>query len=50
MIKVAYEIYKVLGKLGIKPKDVIGIGGDIVKMGKSLFNTRTNHEGCCRDF
>ena len=29
-------------KLGIKPKDVIGVGGDIVKMGKSLFNTKVN--------
>ena len=29
-------------KLGIKPKDVIGMGGDIVKMGKSLFNTKVN--------
>ena len=42
MIKALYEIYKILGKLGIKPKDVIGMGGDIVKMGKSLFNTRPN--------
>ena len=42
MIKVAYEIYKVLSRLGIKPKDIIGMGGDIVKMGKSLFNTRPN--------
>ena len=42
MIKAFFEIYKVLSKLGIKPKDIIGMGGDIVKMGKSLFNTRTN--------
>ena len=42
MIKALYEIYKILGKLGIKPKDVIGMGGDVVKMGKSLFNTRIN--------
>ena len=42
MIKALYEIYKILGKLGIKPKDVIGMGGDIVKMGKSLFNTQPN--------
>jgi len=42
MIKVLFEIYKVLGRIGIKPKDVIGMGGDIVKMGKSLFNTRPN--------
>jgi len=42
MVKVLFEIYKVLGRIGIKPKDVIGMGGDIVKMGKSLFNTRIN--------
>ena len=42
MIKVAYENYKVFSKLGIKPKDIIGMGGDIVKIGKSLFNTRPN--------
>ena len=42
MIKAFFEVYKILGRLGIKPKDVIGMGGDIVKMGKSLFNTRAN--------
>ena len=42
MIKAFFEIYKILNKIGIKPKDVIGMGGDIVKMGKSLFNTRVN--------
>ena len=42
MIKVLFEVYKVLSRLGIKPKDVIGMGGDIVKMGKSLFNTKVN--------
>ena len=36
------EIFKMSSKLGIKPKDIIGMGGDIVKMGKSLFNTRVN--------
>ena len=36
------EIFKMTSKLGIKPKDVIGVGGDIVKMGKSLFNTKVN--------
>ena len=41
-LKAFFEVYKVLGKLGIKPKDVIGMGGDVVKMGKSLFNTRIN--------
>ena len=42
MIKVLFEIYKVLGRMGIKPKDIIGMGENIVKMGKSLFNTRPN--------
>ena len=41
-IKGLFEVFKILGRLGIKPKDVIGMGGDIVKMGKSLFNTRIN--------
>jgi len=42
LLKAGVEIFKVLGRIGIKPKDVIGMGGDIVKMGKSLFNTRVN--------
>tara|TARA_R100001443_G_scaffold2884_1_gene9481 strand:- start:11389 stop:12372 length:984 start_codon:yes stop_codon:yes gene_type:complete len=37
-MKTLIEIYKNLAKLGIKPKDIIGIGGDIQKFGKSLFN------------
>ena len=41
-VKGLFEVFKILGRLGIKPKDVIGMGGDIVKMGKSLFNTRIN--------
>ena len=41
-VKGLFEVFKVLGRIGIKPKDVIGMGGDIVKMGKSLFNTRVN--------
>ena len=41
-VKGLFEVFKTLGKLGIKPKDVIGMGGDVVKMGKSLFNTRVN--------
>jgi len=41
-LKAFFEVYKILGKLGIKPKDIIGMGGDVVKMGKSLFNTRIN--------
>ena len=41
-VKGLFEFFKVLGRIGIKPKDVIGMGGDIVKMGKSLFNTRVN--------
>ena len=42
ILKVGVEIFKLLGRIGIKPKDVIGMGGNIVKMGKSLFNTRVN--------
>ena len=42
ILKVGVEIFKILNKIGIKPKDVLGMGGDIVKMGKSLFNTRIN--------
>ena len=41
-VKGFFEVYKVLQRIGIKPKDIIGMGGDIVKMGKSLFNTRVN--------
>jgi hypothetical protein len=41
-VKGLFEVFKILGKLGIKPKDVIGLGGNVVKMGKSLFNTRVN--------
>ena len=36
------EVWKLLGRLGIKNKDLIGIGGDITKMGKNLFNTKVN--------
>ena len=36
------EIFKLAARLNIKPKDVIGMGGDIVKMGQSLFNTKIN--------
>ena len=41
-LKAFVETFKLLNRLGIKPKDVIGMGGDVVKMGKSLFNTRIN--------
>ena len=41
-VKGLFEVFKVLGRLGIKNKDIIGMGGDVVKMGKSLFNTRIN--------
>ena len=41
-MKAFFETFKILSRLGIKPKDVIGMGGDVVKMGKSLFNTRIN--------
>ena len=42
MVKVLFEIYKVLGRIGIKPKDIIGMGENIVTMGKNLYNTRPN--------
>jgi len=41
-MKTAAEIFKLASRIGIKPKDIIGVGGDIVKMGKSLFNTKVN--------
>ena len=41
-MKAAAEIFKLASKIGIKPKDIIGMGGDVVKMGKSLFNTKVN--------
>ena len=41
-MKAAAEIFKLASRIGIKPKDIIGMGGDIVKMGKSLFNTKVN--------
>ena len=41
-VKGLFEVFKILGRLGIKPKDILGMGGDVVKMGKSLFNTRIN--------
>ena len=37
-----YKVYNLLYKMGIKPKDILGMSGDVVKMGKSLFNTRVN--------
>jgi hypothetical protein len=41
-VKALFEVWKVLGRLGIKNKDILGMGADVVKMGKSLFNTRVN--------
>ena len=41
-MKAVAQTFKLLNRLGIKPRDVIGVGGDVVKMGKSLFNTRVN--------
>ena len=41
-VKGLFETFRILGRLGIKPKDVLGLGGDVVKMGKSLFNTKVN--------
>ena len=41
-MKAASEIFKLAAKLNIKPKDILGMGGDIVKMGKSLFTEKVN--------
>ena len=41
-MKAVAEIFKLASRINIKPKDIIGVGGDIVKMGKSLFNTKVN--------
>ena len=41
-VKGLIETWKILGRLGIKNKDILGMGADVVKMGKSLFNTRVN--------
>ena len=43
-MKAAAEIFKLAGKIGIKPRDIIGQGADVIKMGKSLFNTKVNPE------
>jgi len=43
-MKAVAEIFKLASRINIKPKDIIGMGGDIVKMGKSLFNTKVNPE------
>ena len=41
-MKAAAEIFKLASRIGIKPKDIIGMGGDVIKMGTSLFNTKVN--------
>ena len=41
-MKAASEIFKLASKLNIKPKDIIGMGGDIVIMGQSLFTEKVN--------
>jgi len=41
-MKTVSEIFKLAARINIKPKDIIGIGGDIVKMGTNLFNTKVN--------
>ena len=43
-MKAAAEIFKLASRIGIKPRDIIGQGADIIKMGKSLFNTDVNPE------
>ena len=30
-MKTAAEIFKLASRIGIKPKDIIGVGGDIIK-------------------
>ena len=41
-MKAAAEIFKLASRIGIKPRDIIGQGADVIKMGKSLFNTKVN--------
>ena len=41
-MKAAAEIFKLASRIGIKPRDIIGKGADVIKMGKSLFNTKVN--------
>ena len=41
-IKAVSEIFKLASRIGIKPRDIIGQGADVIKMGKSLFNTKVN--------
>ena len=43
-MKAAAEIFKLASRINIKPKDIIGMGGDIIKMGRSLFNSKVNPE------
>ena len=43
-MKAAAEIFKLASRIGIKPRDIIGQGADVIKMGKSLFNTKINPE------
>ena len=41
-IKTISEIFKLASRINIKPKDVLGVGADVIKTGKSLFNTQLN--------
>ena len=41
-MKAAAEIFKLASRIGIKPRDIIGQGADVIKMVKSLFNTKVN--------
>jgi len=43
-MKAVAEIFKLASRIGIKPKDIIGQGADVIKMGISLFNTKVNPE------
>ena len=41
-MKTLFEIYRILRELGIKTKDIIGVGGKIKQVGKTLANANVN--------
>ena len=41
-MKAVSEIFKLAARINIKPKDIIGMGENVIKMGTSLFNTKVN--------
>ena len=38
-MKLLFEIFRILRELGVKTKDIIGVGKKIQQTGKTLFNT-----------